>query len=156
MRCKIFRFPSSDRIYWRAPQQMLWTHRSLEGLLCKPVMKMRFFLLFQFNAAPVEWNWQGKTEVLGEKHVPVPLCPPQILHGLARDRNPASAVRDRGLTAWAMVRPYFFFCLNYLPCKSRVFVAMLCWGGQLALHIEQLLCENSKPYGSVPFLRCGL
>jgi hypothetical protein len=25
-----------------------------------------FFLIFHFNGAPVEWNWQGKTEVLGE------------------------------------------------------------------------------------------
>jgi hypothetical protein len=30
-------------IYWRVPQQMLRTHRSLEGLLCNPVMKMEFF-----------------------------------------------------------------------------------------------------------------
>jgi hypothetical protein len=37
-----------------------------------------FFLLFHFNGEPVEWNWQGKTEVLGEKPVPVPLSPPQI------------------------------------------------------------------------------
>jgi hypothetical protein len=53
----------------------------------------------------VEWNWQGKTEVLGEKPVPVPLCPPQIPHGLIRDRTRASAVRGRRLTAWAMARP---------------------------------------------------
>jgi hypothetical protein len=26
----------------------------------------------------LEWYWQGKTKVLGEKSVPVPLCPPQI------------------------------------------------------------------------------
>jgi hypothetical protein len=23
-------------------------------------------LLFHFNGTPVEWNWQGKTEILGE------------------------------------------------------------------------------------------
>jgi len=28
----------------------------------------------------LEWYWQGKTKVLGEKSVPVPLCPPKILH----------------------------------------------------------------------------
>ena len=54
----------------------------------------RFFLRFHFNGAPVEWNWQGKTEVLGEKPVPVPLCPPQISHGLARDRTRASAATN--------------------------------------------------------------
>jgi hypothetical protein len=26
-----------------------------------------FFLFFPSNGAPVEWNWQGKTEVLGGK-----------------------------------------------------------------------------------------
>jgi hypothetical protein len=31
--------------------------------------------------AMVEWHWQGKTEVLAEKPVPVPLCAPQIPHG---------------------------------------------------------------------------
>jgi hypothetical protein len=35
----------------------------------------------------------------------VPLCPPQISHGLTRDRTRASAVRGRRLTAWAMARP---------------------------------------------------
>jgi hypothetical protein len=50
------------------------------GLLCNPVMMMIRFLIFPSNAAPVEWNWQGKTEVLGEKPIPVSLCPPQIPH----------------------------------------------------------------------------
>jgi hypothetical protein len=31
--------------------------------------------------ATVEWHWQEKNEGLGEKPVPVPLCPPQIPHG---------------------------------------------------------------------------
>jgi hypothetical protein len=53
----------------------------------------------------VEWNLQGKTKVLGEKPVPVPLCPPQTPRGLTRDRNRASAVEDRRLTAWALARP---------------------------------------------------
>ena len=53
----------------------------------------------------MEWNWQGKTEVLGEKPILVPLCPPQIPHGQTRDRNRASTVRGRRLTAWAKSRP---------------------------------------------------
>jgi hypothetical protein len=48
--------------------------------------------IFPSNGAPVEWKWQGKTEVVGEKPVPVPLCPPQIPHGMSRYRNRASAV----------------------------------------------------------------
>jgi hypothetical protein len=64
-----------------------------------------YFLFFSSNGAPVEWNWQGKTELLGEKPVPVPLCPPQIPHGLTQDRTRASAIGGRRLTAWAMARP---------------------------------------------------
>jgi hypothetical protein len=33
----------------------------------------------------------GETEELEEKLVPVPLCPPQISHGLTRTRTRASA-----------------------------------------------------------------
>jgi hypothetical protein len=37
------------------------------GLLYNPVMKMiNWFFSFLCDGAPVEWNWQGKTEVLGE------------------------------------------------------------------------------------------
>jgi hypothetical protein len=79
------------------------------GFLCNPVMKMTMFTIifcpFASNGAPVEWNWQGKTEVLGEKPVPVPLCAPQIPRGLTQDRTRASAVGGRRLTAWAMARP---------------------------------------------------
>jgi hypothetical protein len=74
------------------------------GLLCKPLMKMIIFFVLPCNGASVEWNWQVKTEVLGEKPVPVPLCPPQIPYGLTRNGSRASAVRGRRLTAWAMAR----------------------------------------------------
>jgi hypothetical protein len=37
------------------------------GLLCNPVMKMISFFCCPCNGAPVEWNWQGKTVVHGEK-----------------------------------------------------------------------------------------
>jgi hypothetical protein len=36
-----------------------------------------------------------KTEVLREKPVTVPFCPPQIPHGLTRDGTRASAVRGQ-------------------------------------------------------------
>jgi hypothetical protein len=48
----------------------------------------QFFSFFPSNGAPVEWNCQGRTEVLGGKPVPVPLCPPQIPHGLTPGSNP--------------------------------------------------------------------
>jgi hypothetical protein len=41
----------------------------------------------------------GENRQLGEKPVPLPLCPPQISHGLTRDRTRAFAVRGRRLTA---------------------------------------------------------
>jgi hypothetical protein len=40
-----------------------------------------------------------KTEVLGDKPVPVPFCSPHVTRGLTRDLTWASAVRKRRLTA---------------------------------------------------------
>jgi hypothetical protein len=41
----------------------------------------------------------GENRVLGEKPVLVPRFPPQIPHGMTRDRTRASAVGGRRLTA---------------------------------------------------------
>jgi hypothetical protein len=60
--------------------------------------------------ATVEWYWQGKTEELGGKPVPVPLCPPQNPHGLNRARTRVSAVRGQRLAAWSMLRQRY--CLG--------------------------------------------
>ena len=49
----------------------------------------------------VEWYWQRKNEILGEK----PVSLPQISHGLTRDRSRESVVRSRRITAWVMARP---------------------------------------------------
>ena len=53
-----------------------------------------------------EWTSMGhwwkrqtmQTEVLGEKPVPAPLCPPQSSHALSWDRKVASATGHRQLT----------------------------------------------------------
>ena len=46
----------------------------------------------------VEWYWQGKTEIVGEKPVPVlPLCSPQTPNGLGRNWRRSSAVTGRRL-----------------------------------------------------------
>ena len=85
--------------------------------------------------AMVEWYWQGKTEVLGEKHYTVSVvdgwmsvekwCPiltrkdghnlretspsaassPQISYRLSWNRTRACAVRGQRLADWAMERP---------------------------------------------------
>jgi hypothetical protein len=79
--------------YWRVPQQMLRTHRSLEAYCANMWWRwLLFFFAFPCNGAPIEWNWQGKTKVLGEKQFPVPPCPQQIPNGLTRDRTRAFAV----------------------------------------------------------------
>jgi hypothetical protein len=41
------------------------------------------------------------------KPASVPLCPPQIPHGLTRVRTRAAAVGSKWLIAWAMARPRF-------------------------------------------------
>jgi hypothetical protein len=89
--------------FWRAPQHMLRTHRSLKASYATVWWRWLVFFVFPCNGASVEWNWLGKTEALGEKPVPESLCPPQISHGLTRDRTRVSAVRGRRLTAWATV-----------------------------------------------------
>jgi hypothetical protein len=40
-----------------------------------------------------------------KKSVPVPLCPPQIPHGLPSERTRFTAVKSRRLSASAMARP---------------------------------------------------
>jgi hypothetical protein len=72
-------------------------------LLCNPMRKMiSIFFVFSCNGATVEWQWQEKTETLWEKPLPVPLCQPQIPHGLTRNRTLASAVKGRLLNAWVV------------------------------------------------------
>jgi hypothetical protein len=74
-------------VYWLIDYYMLrlrlWT-ADINGHIVHPPDDMSW-------RATVEWYWQGKTEELGEKPVPVPLCPPQISHGLTRARTRASA-----------------------------------------------------------------
>jgi hypothetical protein len=97
---------------------MLRTYRSfLYTLWWRWEKDDQFFFIFPSNGAPVEWNWQGKIEVLGEKpvSVPVPLCPKQIPYRLTRDRTRSPAVGRRWLTVWAMARPVF---LPYVPENS--------------------------------------
>jgi hypothetical protein len=69
------------------------------------------FSAFPFNGAPVELNWQGKTEVLGENTVPVPICPPQIPHGLnpgLRGERPATNRLSHGTALrWFLTRYRF-------------------------------------------------
>jgi hypothetical protein len=98
---------------------MLQTHRSLKAYCATLWWRWRerwsvFFHFFQV----MEHRWneivRGKPKYSGKKPVPVPLCPPQIPHGLTRDQT---AVWGCKLTAWAMARPrkYSVFITN-LAC----------------------------------------
>jgi hypothetical protein len=76
-------------ILWRrAPQQTLRTHRSLKSY-CATLWWRRLVFFSFFRVMEYRWNEidRGKTEVPVGKPVPVPLCPPQIPHGLSWDRN---------------------------------------------------------------------
>jgi hypothetical protein len=80
----------------KGPQQMLRMHWSFEAYCATLWWRWLVFVLeFPCNGAPMEWNWQGKIEVLGEEPAPVPLCLQQIPHGLTLDRNRASVARFR-------------------------------------------------------------
>jgi hypothetical protein len=87
------------------------------GLLCNPCNEDeekgdQFFSIFQ---ALLEWNWQGKTEVFGGKPVPVPLCPPQIPHGLTRDLTRTSATNCLSHGTVMCCACYLWY---YFPCYS--------------------------------------
>jgi hypothetical protein len=82
------------------------------GLVPKPIYVsiLRIPQMIWVWRATVEWYWRGKTKELGEKPVPMPLCPPQIPHGFTR----ASMVRGRWLTTWAMAWPLVVGLLSCL------------------------------------------
>jgi hypothetical protein len=90
------------------------------GFLCNPMMKTMMMMMIIFFVLFLVMEHQGKPKYSGEKPVPMPLCPPQIPHGLTRDRTRACAVGGRRLTAWAMARPL------YVTYNTRF---VLCMGG---------------------------
>jgi hypothetical protein len=67
--------------------------------------KDNYFLSSPSRGTPMEWNWQGKTELFGRKPVPVPLRSSQIPNGLTRGRAWTFARGGQRLTTRAMARP---------------------------------------------------
>jgi hypothetical protein len=67
----------------------------------------------------------GIIEELGEKPVPIPLCPPQIPHGLTWTRTRVSALRGGRLTAWAKARPNTFIISGYSEMQYSTFSTCL-------------------------------
>ena len=75
-----------------SPFKSLSVNRQSQNASSEKRNIMHYLLLFQEHW----WNdRQRKTKVLEEKPVPVPLCPPQIPHGQARDRTMASVARSQ-------------------------------------------------------------
>jgi hypothetical protein len=95
-----------------------------------------------------QWNAvdSGKPKNSWEKPVPVPLCPPQIPHGLTRARTRASAARDWRPTSWSMARPrgvslHYHGCVSSAqhsrrqPFSPAVFVYWDSWDMPSAIHV---------------------
>jgi hypothetical protein len=57
----------------------------------------------------------GENRSTREKPVPVPVCPPQIRHGLTRDRTRVSVVRGRRIAASAMAVTILTFVFIFRP-----------------------------------------
>jgi len=90
------------------------------------------------QGAPVEWKWQEKTEALWENPVALPLCPPQIPHGLVWHWVRALKLRGRRLTVWAMAQPPAI-CYNN---KQNIYVSPAAWNKicqhpKMCLHTTQ-------------------
>lgn len=66
----------------------------------------------------------GKTDVLQEKPVPVPLYSPTILQGLSRDWTRTTAVTGRRLTAYVRTRKFFLRLSSISSCR-HVFMATI-------------------------------
>jgi hypothetical protein len=80
------------------------------------------------NRVMVEWYWQGKTEELGEKYVPVPLCP-QIPYRLIHVWTWTSMVRGQWLTTSAMAWSTFFrtYASTALAITESVKWSVITW-----------------------------
>jgi hypothetical protein len=153
---------TSDRHPYSLPWR--WGGSSTQTWMPTYVSILRIPQMILVWRATVEWYWQEKTEELGEKPVPVPLCPPQISHRLTRARTRASTVRGRRLTTWAMVRPtgicipwinlfgliyfiYFIFSLFHLisvtlPIRHSTHRTVLSWSEYCR---PSLTCPHPSP-----------
>jgi hypothetical protein len=97
-----------------------------------------------------------KTEELGDKLVPVPICPPKIPHGLTRNRTWASAVRGQRLTAWAwavLLNIQVFLDVSISLCKQfQIFRKIVVHRQGQAVFLN---CMTLKMKALRPFVRSG-
>jgi hypothetical protein len=113
----------------------------------RPPADLLFIPQIIYEYGDLQWNdiIDGKTEEPRVKHAPVPLCSPQIPHGLTRARTQASAVRGQRLTAWPITR-----CRrkNLEPPSLRISCKLLTIWLHFSCHIrkqcEVLPCRHVK------------
>ena len=75
----------------------------------------------------VEWYWQAKTEILGQKPVPVPLCPLQIPYGFDLEFNPGLQGERPAINCLGhgMVKTFFWWKLFNTHHKKIVLYKVL-------------------------------
>jgi hypothetical protein len=95
-----------DRTCWNFFFPWRWGGSSTQAWIPTYVSILRIPQMIRVWRVTVEWHIDRGKPKNWENPVPVPLCPPQIPHGLAR----APAVRGRWLTTWAMARPNVLEC----------------------------------------------
>ena len=97
--------------------------------------------------ATVQWYWQGKTEVPGEKPVPVSICLPHNPHRKLWDWNQASSVRGRRLIV-PMASSKFSNHLVQRLVQNTYSAA------QGASHIRNFIAVTVKAcHGTLPWIR---
>ena len=122
--------PSCFFFFSEGPRSRCYGRTAALRLIVQPCDKDGQFFFSFFHVMEHMWNEsdRGKPKYSGGKPVPVSLCPPQIPHGLTRDRTRVSAVTGRRLTAWATARPLGFLEeYNYTNPDFRFLWDLLKW-----------------------------
>jgi hypothetical protein len=108
--------------------------------------------------ALLEWYWQGKSEVLGRKPAPLPLCPLHIPHELSWRWSNVSAVINQLLTDWAMAWPVLSQ-LGYeegvrgVEVLRHTFLTLTLDGALMSGGLRNSVCQVVKFYTYFFFLR---
>ena len=119
------------------------------GLLCNPAMKMFSFFVFPSNGAPVEWNWRGKSEVLGEK-----TCPSATLSTTNPTwTDPGSNPGLRGERPATSRLSHGTAQLVFISSQSPSFAALLLWGAAYRFSMFQTWNLNYTKFNFI-FITC--